>query len=163
METRRICADGGCLCGTVRYVARAQPLRVTYCHCRFCQRSTGSAYLVEPVFAAKSVEVVTGRPRTYLHRSAESGQMVTIHFCAGCGTKVFLSFEDDEGSVGVFGGTFDDPDWYERSPAMSKHIYLAAAQQGTVIPAGVPVYLQRAHDTDGRELAPLVLDEPRLI
>lgn len=89
--------------------------------------------------------------------------MVTIQFCAGCGTKVFLSFEDDEGSIGVFGGTFDDPDWYERSPAMSKHIYLAAAQQGTVIPAGVPVYLQRAHDADGRELAPLVLDEPRLI
>ena len=41
--------DGGCLCGDVRYQVAAAPLRVTICHCTFCQRFTGSAFLVEPI------------------------------------------------------------------------------------------------------------------
>ena len=43
--------EGGCLCGEVRFVADKEPMRVTVCHCHFCQRTTGTAYLVEPVFA----------------------------------------------------------------------------------------------------------------
>jgi len=42
--------QGGWLCGTVRYTTSSEPLRVTYCHCKFCQCATGSAYLVEPIF-----------------------------------------------------------------------------------------------------------------
>ena len=36
--------EGGCLCGDVRYARSPSPLRVTICHCTFCQRFTGSAY-----------------------------------------------------------------------------------------------------------------------
>jgi hypothetical protein len=39
--------------------------------------------------------------------------------------------------VGVYGGTFDNPDWFERSGDTTKHIFLDAAQRGTVIPAHV--------------------------
>ena len=42
--------QGGCLCGTVRYRTVGRPERTTICHCTFCQRLTGSAFLVEPVF-----------------------------------------------------------------------------------------------------------------
>jgi len=41
--------EGGCLCGEIRYETMAEPVRVTICHCTFCQRLTGSAYLVEPI------------------------------------------------------------------------------------------------------------------
>ena len=37
--------EGGCLCGGVRYRTTAKPMRVTVCHCTFCQKLTGSAYL----------------------------------------------------------------------------------------------------------------------
>src|SRR5215831_18948106 len=46
---------GGCLCGEVRYKALSEPVRVTICHCTFCQRITGSAFLVEPVFRKEDV------------------------------------------------------------------------------------------------------------
>jgi hypothetical protein len=43
--------EGGCLCGKVRFAVSADPMRVTVCHCRFCQRNTGTAYLAEPAVA----------------------------------------------------------------------------------------------------------------
>jgi hypothetical protein len=49
--------EGGCLCGAVRYETLADPLRVTTCHCRFCQRATGSAYMVEPIFRTVDLRV----------------------------------------------------------------------------------------------------------
>ena len=35
---------GGCLCGSVRYDVSKVPLDVAYCHCRMCQKNTGSAF-----------------------------------------------------------------------------------------------------------------------
>jgi hypothetical protein len=82
--------QGGCLCGAIRYMASAQPIRVTYCHCKFCQRATGSAYMVEPIFEKKSFEIISGKPATYAQTSEGSGKQVTINFCAACGTKLYL-------------------------------------------------------------------------
>jgi hypothetical protein len=150
--------QGGCVCGRLRYRAKAAPLRVTICHCRFCQRATGSAYLVEPVFARDDFGIETGEPEVYRHVSEGSGKWVDIHFCARCGTKLFLSFERFDGAVGVYGGTFDDPDWYERSPATTKHIFLSVAMAGTVIPAGINCFEQHAITNDGVALNPRCFD-----
>ena len=49
--------EGGCLCGAVRFATLGEPSRVTVCHCRFCQKATGSAYLVEPIFDADKLVV----------------------------------------------------------------------------------------------------------
>ena len=36
---------GGCQCGSVSYVATAEPMRVSACHCKECQRQSGSAFV----------------------------------------------------------------------------------------------------------------------
>ena len=65
--------EGGCLCGEVRFAVSADPMRVTVCHCHFCQRNTGTAYLVEPVFTKAQFRFTSGAPRTYDAISAGSG------------------------------------------------------------------------------------------
>jgi hypothetical protein len=85
--------QGGCLCGAIRYATQAEPMRVTYCHCKFCQRATGSAYMVEPIFHKSSIGIISGKPATYTQASEGSGKQVTINFCSTCGTKLFLGFE----------------------------------------------------------------------
>ena len=155
--------EGGCLCGAIRYAVKSQPMRVTICHCRFCQRATGSAYLVEPIFGKSDFEITSGQPKIYRHRSEGSGKMVDVHFCENCGTKLLLSFERFPDVVGVYGGTFDDPNWFERSAKNSRHIFLSVAQRGTVIPAGIDCFEQHATTNDGKPIAPTVSDRPRVI
>jgi hypothetical protein len=155
--------EGGCLCGAIRYAVKSDPTRVTICHCRFCQRATGSGYLVEPIFGKGDFEIIAGQPKVYSHRSTGSGKMVDVHFCDTCGTKLYLSFERFTEVVGVYGGTFDDPNWFERSAKNSRHIFLSVAQHGSVIPAGIDCYEQHATTNDGKPIEPTVFSEPRLI
>jgi hypothetical protein len=151
--------EGGCLCGGIRYSVKTPPMRVTICHCRFCQRATGSAFLVEPIFGKSDFNVTSGEPKTYQHRSAGSGKMVDVHFCSRCGTKLFLSFERFAEVVGVYGGTFDDPNWFGHSAENSRHIFLSAARRGTIVPAGVQCFEQHAITNDGRPIKPTVFAE----
>ena len=155
--------QGGCLCGAVRYAATSKPLRVTYCHCKFCQRATGSAYLVEPIFEKWNFEIACGKPATYSLASEGSGKQVTINFCATCGTKLFLEFERFPDIFGIYGGTFDDPNWFDRSPAISRHIFLDSSQDGTVIPAGFSTFRQHTMLGDGTAVEPVIFGHPHTI
>jgi len=156
-------AQGGCLCGGLRYEVGNQPARTTMCHCKFCQRATGSAYLVEPVFEASDFALTRGKPKQYIHVSEGSGKEVHIHFCDNCGTKLFLTFERFADVVGVYGGTFDDPNWLEIGPENSKHIFLGVAQKGTVIPPHVNTFIEHATESDGTPITPTVFDRPHII
>jgi hypothetical protein len=155
--------EGGCLCGDLRFKTTSPPIRVTICHCRFCQRATGSAYLVEPIFRRTDFEVTKGTATSYRHRSEGSGKIVNVHFCQKCGTKLYLTFERFPDVVGVYGGTFDDPNWFERSAENSRHIFLGVAQRGTVIPAGVKTFREHATTNAGEPIEPMIFDRPHVI
>ena len=151
--------EGGCICGAVRYETEGDPLRVTICHCRFCQRATGGAYMVEPIFRREDLRVTKGRPAIYNHRSEGSGLLVDIHFCAACGTKLYLTFERFAESCGVYAGTFDDPNWFEISRENAKHIFIDPARPETILPAGIPLFREHAIRNDGTPLESVVLDQ----
>jgi hypothetical protein len=149
--------EGGCLCGDIRYTTLAEPLRVTICHCRFCQRFTGSSFLLEPIFRKPDV-VFDGVPvRTYEHRSDSSGKRVTLNFCGRCATTLCLDLERFPDILGLCGGTFDDPDWFDRSPDKCRHIFVRSAQRDVVLPAGVDLYAAHAVGLDGTRNQPIVL------
>ena len=148
--------EGGCLCGSVRYKASDQPQRVTMCHCTFCQRFTGSAFLVEPVFRKSDISFSGDACQTYQHRSDGSGKIVTLHFCGKCGTTLYLSFERFPDTFGFCGGTFDDPNWFERSKKNCRHIYTRSIQRGVVVPAGFEAYVQHRLTNDGTPNEPTV-------
>ncbi|MFM9862143.1 MAG: GFA family protein [Micropepsaceae bacterium] len=154
---------GGCLCGAVRYEVSSQPERVTICHCRFCQRSTGGAYLVEPIFNLENFAVTSGVAAVFQHTSEGSGKTVYVHFCTKCGTKLFLKFERFAGVVGVYGGTFDDPGWFDITAENARHIFLSSARRGTLIPAGVRTFRNHATTSDGAPAEATVFLEPTVL
>jgi hypothetical protein len=155
--------EGGCLCGQVRFEASADPRRINVCHCQFCQRNTGSAYLVEPVFADEAFEIVAGRPRAYTLPSTGSGKRITIYFCETCGARVYMTFERFPGIVGAFAGTFDDPNRLALTGDLVRHLFTVVAQRGVVLPAGVPLFHEHATALDGASNAPIVLSSPQTV
>lgn len=155
--------EGGCLCGGIRYAALAKPMRVTVCHCRFCQRATGSAYMVEPIFSKQDFVLSKGDPRLFDLRSAGSGKTIHIYFCAECGTKLWLSLERFPDVVGVYAGTFDDPGWFPVEPASARHIFLGVARHDTVIPGGFPTYIEHVMDNDGTPQEATVFETSRMV
>jgi hypothetical protein len=149
--------EGGCLCGDVRYKTTAEPVRVTICHCKFCQRFTGSAYLVEPIFRREDV-VFHGTPaKTYEHRSDSSQKRVTLNFCGRCATTIYLDLERFSDILGLCGGTFDDPNWFDRSKDKCRHIFTRSAQAGVILPPDMKLYEGHALQLDGTPNQPTVL------
>lgn len=150
--------EGGCLCGAVRYRARGPATRTLVCHCRACQRMTGSSFYANSVFPEEAVEF-TGKLQVYEHTSATSGKAVYLHSCPACATTVSLTFERWPGSVAISRGTFDDPD---RLP-VDAHIWTESAQAGVMLPADTDCYRQGRMRLDGaaeaaeRFLSPVVV------
>lgn len=155
--------EGGCLCGDVRYATTAEPLRVTICHCTFCQRLTGSAFLVEPIFRRQDVSLSGAAPRTYDHRSDGSQKRVSLKFCGRCGTTLYLDLERFPDILGLCGGTFDDPNWFERGQGKCRHIFTRSAQRGVVLPAGLDTYPEHALQLDGTPNPPIVLSHALMV
>jgi len=97
-------STGGCLCGSVRYVLIGEPDWVGHCHCRNCQRFTGSAFMTFVLFEdASKVQWLGERPEVF-----ESSPGVERGFCRICGSS--LSFgREDRNEMNVLAGTLDDP------------------------------------------------------
>jgi len=85
--------EGGCLCGAVRYrVTGDDPKFTAVCHCKFCQKRTGSAFAEAVYFDETAVQIV-GALKTYEYRTDESGRWVKSEFCPNCGTSVTWTIE----------------------------------------------------------------------
>jgi len=82
--------SGGCECGAVRYRVAGEALAVVVCHCRRCQRQSGSAFGMSMLFAPNQFSCESTELASY-ERSAESGATMRRHFCRTCGTVIFGS------------------------------------------------------------------------
>jgi hypothetical protein len=99
---------GGCLCGAVRYESTGEPGFALLCHCRDCQRQSGSAFAAGWRVPAAGFRVTQGEPKLYV-RAADSGNEITRAFCPDCGTMLFLRVSARPDLVAIRVGTLDDP------------------------------------------------------
>ena len=150
---------GGCLCDKTRFSVTGIPLIVTICHCKYCQRATGSAFAIEPIFERRNLTVICGETRVYHHTSAGSGSGFSTHFCENCGTRLFITFERWPDQAAVYAGAFDDPDWFEVSSSNAQHIFLDEARSGTLVPAGFRTFAQHCLNSDGSTIEPTIFQD----
>ena len=131
---------GGCVCRKVRYTISGIPLRVTICHCTWCQRRTGSAFGVELVFEKEQIQFHSDSVTVYRHISDESGRWVDQHFCNTCGSSIGLALEAVPSIQSISAGSLDDQNWSELTRLDRRHVFVRSARQWSVIPGDVEQY-----------------------
>lgn len=96
-----------CVCGDLVVALPGPTNSVSVCHCKECQRRTGSAFGVGAYYDASEVEV-TGPTNTFV-RLGESGAQLTFSFCPRCGANVFWSSSTYPTKLGIAVGAIADP------------------------------------------------------
>lgn len=109
---------GGCFCGAVRYTLKSLPQGGGFCHCRSCQRATGSGYFPFIFFSANDLEI-TGKI-TEFTSIGSSGKQIHRGFCGICGTTLCGRFELFPDHRTVSASSLDHPE--EFMPQMSMWI-----------------------------------------
>jgi len=81
------------------------------CHCRDCQRASGSAYA--PLLAFERTEMkLTGELR-YFGVTSERGTRLDRGFCPNCGSPMTVRPEARPDLLYVQAGSLDDPSWHK--------------------------------------------------
>ena len=126
--------DGGCTCRAVRYRLASRPLFVHCCHCRWCQRETGSAFALNALIESERVGLLQGEVEVIDTPSA-SGKGQRIARCPRCRVAVWSHYAGaGEALRFVRVGTLDEPD---RLPP-DIHIFTASKQPWVLLPPGTP-------------------------
>jgi hypothetical protein len=126
--------EGGCDCRAVRYRMQTRPLFVHCCHCRWCQRETGSAFVINAMIESDRLGLLAGEP-VKVHTPSESGAGQEIFRCPRCWVALWSHYAGAGPSVSfVRVGTLDEPD---RLPP-DIHIFTASKQPWVLLPPGTP-------------------------
>lgn len=110
-----VCMDGGCICGDVRYRISAKPYFVHCCHCRDCQRLSGSAFAINAMVEASNVRLLQGKTET-INVPSPSGMGQLVVRCPNCKTAVWSHYGPANKKQKICfmrAGTLDDPEQIE--------------------------------------------------
>jgi hypothetical protein len=124
--------EGHCACDEVRYRVVGKPFAVHCCHCRSCQRETGSAFVINGLIETANVELIRGAP-VEVHTPSDSGKGQLIARCPTCQVAVWSHYggmRDKAAFVRV--GTLENPD----ACPPQVHIFARSKQPWVALPAG---------------------------
>lgn len=129
---------GSCSCGEIQFELNDKPMFVHCCHCRMCQRQTGTAFALNALIEADSVTLHTGSPETVEMPSKNPfGQK--IRRCPKCRVALWSTYPSGgDKFVFVRVGALEDPDAYP--PDI--HIFTESKQPWVSLPAQIPAVTQ---------------------
>ncbi|MGK6317262.1 GFA family protein [Neorhizobium sp. DT-125] len=93
-----------CSCGGLSVTVKAEPVKVSVCHCAACKKRTGSAFGVAAFFSRECAEIA-GASQTFV-RTGDSGKQLHFHFCPTCGTTLFWYPEFRPDLIAIAMGAF---------------------------------------------------------
>ena len=97
---------GGCLCGTIRYTVSTPISELRACHCRDCQKSSGTWGSVNAMIPSSALKLTQGTPKRYTV-TADSGRTLYRYFCGDCGSPLFSRRELTPENTSLRIGTLD--------------------------------------------------------
>ncbi|WP_142662650.1 GFA family protein [Paracoccus laeviglucosivorans] len=102
-------AEGGCRCGALRIRIDAGPIMTAACHCKGCQRMTGSAFSLTAMIPSPGFRVLQGEPVQGGLRDPVQQHM----FCPHCLSWVFTRIAGMDDFVNLRATMLDDAQWFQ--------------------------------------------------
>ena len=112
-----ISKEAKCSCGALKVICDGEPELISLCHCKACQRRTGTPFGIAAFFPQSSVSVA-GKHKSY-KRTSDTGYQVTFNFCGNCGSTVFWNTARMPEYVAIATGAFGDASF----PKPSKEVH----------------------------------------
>ncbi len=126
---------GGCACGRVRFTTTVKPDEAYLCHCRMCQRATGSVSIAFINAKLADVRWESG-PDWY-----DSSPIATRPFCSACGTSLGFMFKQDADKMDLTVAAFDDPSSF----TPKHHFGVESMHRAWLNTEGLPEYRTDEH------------------
>ncbi len=127
---------GSCLCGAVRFAAKAPFGGVVYCHCSQCRKQSGHYYAATNVSDADLA--IEGADRiTWFSASSFAKR----GFCSTCGSALFWK-HNDVAETSVMAGAFEQPSGLKAE----SHIFVADKGDYYTIDDGLPQFVRSTPD-----------------
>ncbi|MEM1140431.1 MAG: GFA family protein [Pseudomonadota bacterium] len=126
---------GACACGSIRFSVQGDPVLAANCHCRDCQRATGSAFAPIMIFWKHDFTLLSGT-MSWHEKQADTGRTMRRTFCSDCGSPIGMLNVDRPKLVYLYASSFDDPSAY--TPAMD--IFMDSAQAWRTPCAGTALF-----------------------
>lgn len=132
MNEKNQTRDGGCICGRVRYQVTSEPMIVHGCHCRGCQKNSGSAFAINALYEAARVKLISGEVEE-ITVPTPSGTGQDITRCSKCKVAVWSNY--NMGGLRkhiqfIRVGTLDNPDQFPPDV----HIFTGSKQPWVILP-----------------------------
>jgi hypothetical protein len=127
--------EGGCTCGNIRYRLASTPMFVHCCHCRDCQRQTGSAFVINALIETHHIVILEGEPAPVAVPTG-SGQPHDIYRCPECRTALWSDYGRRPSLRFVRVGTLDNP----AALPPDVHIYTRSKLPWIKLPEGIPAF-----------------------
>jgi hypothetical protein len=130
----------------VRYEAAGESEFSLLCHCRDCQRSSGTAFVAAMRLPSAGFRITAGTPKRYVG-AADSGNAISRWFCGDCGSPIYIQVASRPDIIGLRVGTLDDPSQFRPEA----NIFTKSAQPWVPLSGNVPSY---ATYPDGKSYTP---------
>ena len=126
--------SGSCLCRSCVYRIDGDIEPAGVCHCEDCRKVTGSPFGVS-FRVLKDRFSMDGKTASYV-KAADSGVMLTRHFCPSCGSPLFTESTNHPDAIYVKAGTLDQP----AAIRIERQAWIASRVDWAAIPAGIASY-----------------------
>jgi hypothetical protein len=127
--------EGRCACGEVRFRLTSPPMFVHCCHCKDCQRQTGSAFVLNALIETDRIEILSGKPEP-VRVPTDSGRPHDVYRCPKCQIALWSDYGGRPRLRFVRVGTLDEP----QAMPPDVHIFTRSKQPWVKLPDGVPAF-----------------------
>ncbi|KAF2639053.1 S-adenosyl-L-methionine-dependent methyltransferase [Massarina eburnea CBS 473.64] len=127
---KEVVFNGGCRCGGVQYTCTAQPSDITFCHCRACQQTAGTAFLAFFMVPTDSISFTS----TITLKQLSLSKFAHRWFCTGCGSPIKMAYHFESTQTGLLMAGVDLETFKGTMPKIKQHIFLKEKAPWFVLP-----------------------------